>query len=86
MVEINQADVDKMINKLYRDVMIKKSKQTFITLTYMPHNFPDNIQVVLNRVLSFLPNTNYRGVPFVMSVAHNKRTQEFEIVVKNPYI
>ena len=86
MLETKHTDVDKMINKLYRDAMIKKSKHSFLTLTYMPENFPDNMRLVLERVLTFLPNTNYKGKPFIMSVAHNKSTQEFEIIVKNPYI
>ena len=48
MVEINQIDVDKMINKLYRDALIRKSAQTFLTLTYTPENFPKNMQIVLS--------------------------------------
>ena len=84
MLETTQVDVAKMISKIYRDAMIKNSSKNFITLTYMPENFPDNMRVALHRVLGFLPNTNYQGKPFIMSVSTNKGTQEIEIVVKNP--
>jgi len=86
MIEVMKEDVDKMISKVYRDALIKKSKNDFITLRYMPENFPENMHIVLHRVLGFLPNTNYRGKPFIMSVSMNKGTQEIEIVVKNPIL
>ena len=84
MTEITKEIVDKMISKVYRDALIQKSKNDFITLKYMPENFPDNMRVVLHRVLGFLPNTNHLGKPFIMSVSTNKGTKEIEIIVKNP--
>ena len=84
--ETTQVDVDKMISKIYRDAMIRNSKQQFLSLNYLPESFPESMQLVLSRVLSFLPNTNHKGLPFIMSVSHNKRTHEYEIIVKNPKI
>jgi len=86
MLETTQVDVDKIISKVYRDALVKKSKNDFITLKYMPENFPNNIRLVLNKVLGFLPNTNHHGKPFIMSVSTNKGTSEIEIIVKNPNI
>jgi len=84
MIETTKEDVDKLINKIYRDAKIKKSNQEFFTLYYHPEQFTKEIQEVLNSVLGFLPNTNYLGNPFVMSVSVNKGTKEIEIIVKNP--
>ncbi len=84
--ETTQQDVDKLINNIYRDAMIKNSKHQFITLDYSPKSFPDKMHMIVQRVLSFLPNTNYQGKPFIMSVSFNKKTQDYEIVVKNPRI
>jgi len=86
IIEVHQTEVDKMINKIYRDALIKKSTNDFITLKYTLDNFPKNLHQSLHRVLGFLPNTNYKGKPFIMSVSHNKSTKEFEIIVKNPKI
>lgn len=83
-MEVKQELVDKMINKIYRDVCIKKSNQQFITLTYKPEQFPENMRPLLKSVLSFLPNTNYKGKPFIMSVSHHILTKEIEIIVNNP--
>jgi hypothetical protein len=84
MVEIIKEEVDKVISKVYRDALIKQSKHNFITLRYKPDHFPRNMQIVLDKVLGFLPNTNHLGKPFIMSVSVNKGTKEIEIIVQNP--
>jgi len=86
MLETTKEEVDKIISKVYRDALIKKSKNDFITLRYFPDNFPDKMSKVINNVLGFLPNTNYLGKPFIMSVSVNKGTSEIEIIVKNPIL
>jgi len=86
IIEVQQTEVDKMINKIYRDALIKNSTNDFITLKYTHSSFPDKMHHLLYHVLGFLPNTNYKGKPFIMSVSHNKSTKEFEIIVKNPKI
>jgi ribonuclease BN (tRNA processing enzyme) len=86
MKETSQQNVDKMISKIYRDALIKKSNKQFITLQYTKENFPDNMHEVLKSVLSFLPNTKHKGQPFIMSVSVNKKTEEYEIIVKNPIL
>jgi len=84
--ETTQSDVDKLISKIYRDAIVKKSTKQFITLQYTPSSFPTKMHMIVQRVLSFLPNTNYLGKPFIMSVSYNKGTQDYEIIVKNPNI
>ena len=86
MKTISQLDVDKMLSKIYRDALIRKSSQSFLTLHYKSIDFPESMQIALSRVLSFLPNTNYKGRPFIMSVICDKQSKEYEIVVTNPIL
>jgi len=85
MKEVQQEVVTKIINRIYKDALNKNSAEYFIILKYKPHQFKNMIdEDAFKAVVGFLPNTNHKGRPLVMSVSHNIKTSELEVTVKNP--
>lgn len=85
MKEVSDVVVKKIISKMFRDATIEMSGEYFIILTYKFHEFKDIIdEETFNNIIGFLPNMNYKGLPFIMSVVHNKFENEYEITVHNP--
>lgn len=84
MKEIHEDSVSKILNKIYRDILVTQTKKYFITTTYTAEQFshittPD----IFHSIIGFLPNTKYRGKPFILSVIFNKKLKTYEIIVKN---
>ena len=83
---VDESDVRKLVEKIYRDVMVAQSGDYFIKLTYTYKHFKDIIPDtdIFHNVICYLPNTNHRGMPFVLSVVYNKGENNYEIIVHNP--
>lgn len=83
---VNESDVRKLVEKIYRDVMVTQSGDYFIKLKYTFKHFKDIIPDpdLFHIIIGYLPNTNHRGMPFVLSVVYNKGENNYEITVHNP--
>jgi hypothetical protein len=87
MKEISEELVSKIVSKIYRDTMVTQSNDYFIKHVYTVQDFNELLDAdVLHCVLGFLPNTKYRGNPFIMGVIFNKKTKEYEVTVHNPIL
>jgi hypothetical protein len=85
--EINEDVVKKVVGKIYRDTMVNQTDKYFIKHTYKASQFKDLLnESAFHAIVGFLPNSKYRGSPFVLSVVFNKKTKEYEITVHNPRI
>ena len=85
MREISEETVSKIIGRIYRDTLVAQQTDNFVMHTYKPDDFEGLADGnLLHSVLGFLPNVNYRGAPFVMSVVYDKRLKHYEITVHNP--
>jgi len=85
MKEVDSEIVSTIISKIYRDTIVTQSNSYFITHTYRASQFKDLVsQEIFHSVIGFLPNSKYRGIPFIMSVVYNKRLEEYEVTVHNP--
>lgn len=86
MRSVDESAVKKMVEKMYRDSMVSQSGDYFLKLKYNWKHFKDMIpdKEAFSSIIGYLPNTNHRGMPFVLSVVHNKSTDEYEITVHNP--
>ena len=86
MKEISDTIVKKLVNKIYKDAIVANSGEYFLKLKYNYNHFKMIIEDknVFHSIIGYLPNSNYRGMPFVLSVVHNKGKDEYEIVVHNP--
>lgn len=85
MKEIKEENVVKIISKIYRDTIVHQSPEYFIVHKYKAEQFLDIVDnMVFHSIVSFLPNSKYKGIPFILSVAHNKKLDEYEITVHNP--
>lgn len=85
MREVSEELVSKIVGKIYRDTVVAQSPKYFIKHKYRAYQFKSMVDAeTFHSVIGFLPNTKYRGTPFVMSVVYNKRLKEYEITVQNP--
>jgi len=85
MKEIKEESVSKIVSKIFRDTAVTQSNEYFIKHTYTSTNFKDIVDAdVLHSVIGFLPNTKYRGKPFILSVIFNKKFATYEVTVHNP--
>lgn len=85
MKEINEEAVSLIVGRIYRDTIVSHDKSYFVKRIYKISDFEEIAQKeVLHSILGFLPNTKYRGAPFVMSVIFDKRLNHYEIMVLNP--
>ena len=86
MKEISESTIRKVVEKIYRDVMVTRSSEYFIRLKYTHKHFKTIIddKDLFHTVVSYLPNSNHRGAPFVLSVVFDKGISEYEIIVHNP--
>jgi len=87
MQETNEKNISKILSRIYRDTMVTKSNDYFIKHNYKPEQFKSMVNSdIFRSVIGFLPNTKYKGRPFIMSVIYNKKYDSFEIVVQNPNV
>lgn len=86
MREIDETTIKKMVDKMYRDAMVSQSGDYFLKLKYTYKHFKQMIdnKDTFHSVIGYLPNSNHRGMPFVLSVVYNKNNGEYEITVHNP--
>jgi hypothetical protein len=86
MKEIDESIIRKVVEKIYRDVMVTRSSEYFLKLKYTHKHFKTIIEDkdLFHTVIGYLPNSNHRGAPFILSVVYNKGTGEYEITVHNP--
>jgi len=86
MKNVDEAIVRKVVEKMYRDSMVTQSGDYFLKLKYTWKHFKEMIpeKDVFHTIIGFLPNSNHRGMPFVLSVVYNKGADEYEITVHNP--
>jgi len=86
MKEIDESTIKKVVDKIYRDCMVTTDSNYFLTLKYTHKHFkaliPD--KKTFHSIIGYLPNSNHRGMPFVLSVVYNKNSEEYEIIVHNP--
>jgi len=87
MIEVSEEQVSKVVGKIYRDTMVAQSNTYFIKHNYKAAQFKSMIDPeAFHSIIGFLPNTKYRGQPFIMSVVYNKGTKNYEITVHNPKV
>ncbi len=87
MREVEETIISKIVGRIYRDTTVHQTTEYFIKHVYKAEQFKNMIdEDSFHRILGFLPNTKYRGTPFIMSVAYNKRLKEYEVLVHNPKI
>jgi len=88
MKEINEKIVKKMVDKIYKDAMVTNSNDYFLKLKYNYKHFKKLIENkdIFHSIICYLPNSIYKGMPFVMSVVYNKNSDEYEVLVKNPRV
>ncbi len=87
MKEIKEESVLKILSKIYRDTIVYQSSEYFILHTYKASDFKDLVNAAeFHSIISFLPNSKYKGIPFILSVVYNKRTMDYEITVHNPTV
>ena len=87
MKAVKEEIVGKIVGKIYRDTLVYQSPNYFIKHTYTADQFSNLVSAdVFHSVIGFLPNTKYRGQPFVMSVIYNKKKRNYEITVHNPKV
>lgn len=85
MKEIDEELVGQIISRIYRDTIVTNSTEYFVKHVYQFSDFDEvTSKETFHSIIGFLPNTNYRGSPFVLSVSFNKRDSLYEITVKNP--
>jgi hypothetical protein len=86
MKNVDESIVRKVVDKMYKDSLVTQSGDYFLKLKYTHRHFKSLIPDadVFHSVIGFLPNTNHRGIPFVLSVVFNKKDSEYEITVHNP--
>ena len=85
MKEIKEETVSKIVGKIFRDTAVTQTKDYFIKHTYTADSFKNIVGAdVLHSVIGFLPNTKYRGRPFILSVIFNKKIATYEVTVHNP--
>lgn len=85
MREVSEEDVSKIVGKIYRDSLVIQSKNYFIEHTYVAQDFESILDSeTFHKIIGFLPNTKYRGTPFIMGVVYNKKTNKYCITVHNP--
>ena len=85
MKEISEENVSKIVGRIFRDTCVTQSKQYFIKHIYTSNQFKSIVEKkVFHSIIGFLPNTKYRGKPFIMSVIFNKKKDNYEIIVHNP--
>jgi len=87
MNETDQLTIRNLVKRFYNDAKIKNTDKSFITLLYKHNQFKDMMdEKTFNSVLGFLPNMNYQGKPFILSVSFSRYNKEYEITVYNPRI
>ena len=87
MREVSEEVVGQIVGKIYRDSVVDQSKNYFIKHVYTAQQFESIVDAeTFHKVIGFLPNTKYRGVPFIMGVSYNKKTKEYDITVHNPKV
>ena len=75
MRQISEETVSKIVGKIYRDTVVTQSTNYFIKHTYKAYQFKSMVDPeTFHSIIGFLPNTKYRGNPFIMSVIFNKKT------------
>lgn len=85
MREVSEDVVSQIVSKIYRDTLVTQTKNYFIKHKYTADQFASVVDAqTFHSIIGFLPNTKYRGVPFIMSVIFNKKLKEYEITVHNP--
>lgn len=86
MNEVNETDIKKIVDKMYKDCMQMNIPDYFLKKTYNWKHFKEIIpnKDAFHTIIGFLPNTNHRGMPFILSVVFNKNNDEYEIVFHNP--
>lgn len=85
MQEIDEKIISKILSRIFRDTLVMKSGNYFITHTYNANQFGSLINPeIFHNIIGFLPNTKYKGKQFIMSVVFNKKRNTYEITVKNP--
>ena len=83
--EVDYSAIKKLIKRITADAMNKMSSEYFLTLSYKASQFKSLLdEKSFDVVLRFLPNTNNNGRPFILSVAFNKKTKEYQVTVINP--
>lgn len=84
---INERTVGQILRKIFLDTSVTQTqdKNYFIKHTYSADDFSSLTDAeTFKRIIGFLPNTKYKGRPFILSVAYNRKHDNFEIMVHNP--
>ena len=85
MKEVSEQVIGQIIGKIYRDSLVTQTDNYFITHHYRADQFLSFLDSeTFHSIIGFLPNTKYRGVPFIMGVIFNKKNKTYEVVVHNP--
>jgi hypothetical protein len=85
MKEVTEEAIGQVVGKIFRDTLVYQSPNYFIKHVYTADQFVEIIDpTTFHSIIGFLPNTKYRGTPFIMSVAYNKKQKNYEITVHNP--
>mgnify|MGYP003999315885 CR=1 FL=1 len=85
--EVKEETVSQIVGKIYRDTIVFQASEYFIKHIYTADQFKKLVDAkTFHSIIGFLPNTKYRGMPFVMSVVYNKKADDYEITVHNPRV
>jgi len=84
-MEVDVSIVNKVFKKIFNDISIRKNNKELIVLKYKFSDFERLIphRKTFDDIISYLPYLNYKSRPFVLSVAHRKSDDTFEITVIN---
>ncbi len=85
--QINEHTIGQILRKIYLDTCVTQTqeKNYFISHTYAADDFTSLIDSeTFKRIIGFLPNTKYKGKPFILSVAYSRKHDNFEVMVHNP--
>jgi len=81
---ITDETIGKILRKIYLDSRVIQSEEYFIQHTYTATDFSSLVtEDVFRRIVGFLPNLKYKGNPFVLSVAYNRKDDNYEIIAHN---
>lgn len=82
--QVTEEEIGQIIGRIYRDTMVYQSSHYFIKHIYNADQFSEIMDApTFHSIVGFLPNIKYRNSPFIMSVAFNKKSQDYEITVHN---
>jgi hypothetical protein len=82
---VADTTIGHILRKIFLDTSVTQSQEYFIKHKYSAADFTSLVEEdIFKRIIGFLPNVKYRGKPFILSVAYNKKNDNYEIIVHNP--